>query len=141
MRAWYDSAELRAIKMYSTAITQFAQSCSPGLDVSLGIPTWYEGLSCGEGGAPNPTELNDLWVIGTNIIDILLFVAGVAAVFFIIYGGIKLITSQGQPDKIVGARQTLIYAAAGLIISIIARVAVQYAAQQVFQTTEVQVDV
>lgn len=127
--------------MNTQAITQFAQSCQPGLDVSLGIPTWYDGLSCDENGAPTPTELNDLWVIGANVIDILLFVAGVAAVFFVIYGGIKFIISQGQPDKIVGARQTLIYAAAGLIISIIARVAVQFVAQQIFQTTQVQVDV
>lgn len=125
------------------SITQFAQSCQPGLDVSLGIPTWYEGLNCDANGAPqlDASELNSLWVVGSNIIDILLFVAGVAAVFFVIYGGIKLIISQGQPDKIAGARQTLIYAAAGLIITIIARVAVQFVAQQIFQTTQVQVDV
>jgi len=127
--------------MYSQIFTQFARDCSPGIDVSLGIPTWYKGLSCDAGGAPNPSGLNDLWVIGANVIDILLFIAGVAAVFFVIYGGIKFITSQGEPGKLAGARQTLIYAAVGLIISIAARVAVQYVSQQIFQTTQVQVDV
>lgn len=124
----------------NSAIYQFAQSCRPGIDVSLGIPTWYEGLPCSNN-SPSPNSLNDLWIIVANIIDILIFVASIAAVFFIVYGGIKFITSQGQPDKIASARQTLIYAAAGLIISIIARVVVQYVAQQIFQTTQVNVDV
>lgn len=80
---------------------------------------------------PRPGSLNGVWQIGANVVDILLFVAGVVAVFYIIYGGIKFIMSQGQPDKIAQARQLLIYAAAGLVISIIARVVVQYIVQTV----------
>lgn len=121
--------------------SQFAQSCQPGHDISLGIPTWYEGLGCNEFGAPDPEGLNDIWIIAVNIIDILLFVAGIVTVFFMIYGGIKMTISQGSPDKIASARQTLIYAAVGLVVAIIARVVVQFIAQDIFFTNEVNVDV
>lgn len=115
--------------MIETILTQFAQ-CNPGTGVSLSIPTWYKGLPC-ENGVPEPSSLNGIWQIGANVVDILLFVAGIVAVFYIIYGGIRFIVSQGQPDKIAQARQMLIYAAVGLVISIAARVIVQYIVQQI----------
>lgn len=117
----------------------FAQCQSSGT-VGLGIPTWYEGLPCDEFGSPAPSGLNDLWIIGANILDILLFIGSVAAVFYVIYGGIKMITSQGSPDKISQSRQTLIYAAVGLVVAIIARVVVQFIARELLGTSEVNVD-
>lgn len=125
--------------MSNTPLSLFAQCQSNGT-ISLGIPEWYKGLPCDEFGVPAPSGLNDIWIIGANILDILLFIVGVAAVFFVIYGGIKMITSQGSPDKIAQSRQTLIYAAVGLVVAIIARVAVQFIAQQLFGTSEVNVD-
>jgi len=126
--------------MHNNILSQFAQSCTAGIDVSIGIPTWYKGLSCDEFGAPRPSQLNDLWVIGVNIIDILLFATSVVAVFFLIYGGIQYTVSQGQPDKLSSARRTLTYAIVGLVVAILARVAVQFIAQNIFQTTQVRVD-
>ncbi len=53
-----------------------------------------------------------------NIISIASFFSGIVAVIFIIVGGIRLITSAGSPKAIEGARKTIIYAVAGLVISI-----------------------
>lgn len=117
------------VYMQSLMFKQFA-ACNPGQGIDLALPTWYKGLPC-ENGVPQPDSLNGLWVIAANIVDIMLFIAGVLAVFYVVYGGIRLITSQGQPDRIAGARQMLIYAAAGLIVSIIARVLVQYVVQSI----------
>lgn len=47
------------------------------------------------------------WVIG---------MAGVAALIFIVYGGISYITANGDPNKLKKAKDTIIYAAIGLII-------------------------
>jgi len=47
-------------------------------------------------------------------------VAGLVAVVFIIYGGIKYATSQGDPAKIRSATQTIIYAAVGLVVVLMA---------------------
>lgn len=83
-------------------------------------------MECGGDGTPRINTLNDVWRIVAGIIDILLYIGGIAAVLYIIYGGIRFISSQGQPDKIANARQTIIYSAAGLIIAIMARTIVQY---------------
>ena len=101
--------------------------CGSG-DTFLNIPTWYKYISCDADGNPQIQNINDTWLIVTGVLDLFLYIAGAAAVLFIIYGGIKFIISQGAPDKIAQARQTLIYAAAGLIISVIARAAVNYIA-------------
>ncbi len=47
-------------------------------------------------------------------------VAGLVAVAFIIYGGIKYVISQGDPGKTRSATQTIIYAVVGLIVVLMA---------------------
>lgn len=47
-------------------------------------------------------------------------VAGLVAVAFIIYGGVKYVISQGDPGKARSAMQTIIYAVAGLIVVLMA---------------------
>lgn len=51
-----------------------------------------------------------------NIINALLAFAGVAALFFIIYSGIKFVTSGGDAKQVEGAKKTLTYAVIGLIV-------------------------
>lgn len=51
-----------------------------------------------------------------NVINGALLFSGVVALFFIIFGGIKLILSQGDPKQIEGARHTLTYAILGLLL-------------------------
>ena len=56
----------------------------------------------------------------TVIINILLYVVGIVAVGFIIYGGIKYATSAGDTAKVTSAKNTLMYAIIGLIVAILA---------------------
>lgn len=51
-----------------------------------------------------------------NIINGALLFSGVVALFFIIFSGIKLMLSQGDPKQVEGARQTLTYAILGLVL-------------------------
>lgn len=46
--------------------------------------------------------------------------AGLVAVIFIVYGGIKYVTSQGDPAKARSAMQTILYAVVGLIVVLMA---------------------
>jgi hypothetical protein len=55
-----------------------------------------------------------------GVASVIGFFAGALSAIFIVVGGIKYATSDGSPDKIQGAKQTLVYAVAGLIISILA---------------------
>jgi len=100
--------------------------CSTGGGVDLvNIPTWYKYLDCPDG-SPQINHINDVWSIGLGIIEIIVFVASIAAVFYLVYGGIQFATSQGSPDKTVKAKQTLTYAIAGLVIAMISRAVVQF---------------
>lgn len=51
-----------------------------------------------------------------NLIEALLAFAGVSALFFVIYSGIKFITSGGDAKQVEGARKTLTYAVIGLLV-------------------------
>ena len=58
--------------------------------------------------------------------NLVLYVVGVAAVVMIIYGGIKMITSQGDPKGFSGGRDTIIAALVGVLIAILAKAIVQF---------------
>ncbi len=116
------------------AVAANATNCSANGGVGfLGFPTWYEFL--------NPTftngqcELNlvfpdDLPKIGLAILEILLRIGGYAAVAFIVYGGFKYVTSQGEPDATKQARHTIQNALIGLIIALMATALVSYIGTQ-----------
>lgn len=50
-------------------------------------------------------------------IQLLLGAAIILALFYVIYGGIKWMTSGGDQEKLAGARQTIIFAVIGLAIA------------------------
>lgn len=63
---------------------------------------------------------NCLPTLFSNVVSVLLTLSGVAALFFIIFSGIKFITSGGDPKQVEGARKTLTYAIIGLIVIFLA---------------------
>lgn len=101
--------------------THFA-ACSGGS--FLGFPKWYAylGSTTDYNGACTPaiSNINDVWLIVAAIIEILLRVAGLAAVILVIYGGTQYMTSQGEPDKTSKAKATILNAIIGLAIAILA---------------------
>ena len=111
------------------AFAASAEFCSGSGTTFLGFPTWYKYLdpqfvngSC----ELNATFPDDFGKIGLAVVEILLRVGGMVAVGFVVYGGFKYITSQGEPDKTKNARQTIIGAVVGLIITTVATVAVAF---------------
>ncbi|MEO6513583.1 MAG: hypothetical protein ABIR37_02725 [Candidatus Saccharimonadales bacterium] len=60
------------------------------------------------------------------IVDDLLILAGLIAVIFVIYAGIKYVMSQGSPDETAKAQSTLINAVLGLAIALIGVALVSY---------------
>ncbi len=74
------------------------------------MPTWE---NCVENGV---ATLRCIPVVFQNIVNWALIFAGVAALFFVIYAGIKYIRSGGEEEKIKSARETLTYAIIGLVV-------------------------
>ncbi len=107
----------------------FGASCSGGS--FLGLPTWYkylEGEGSKENCSPKLTGLDDIWLIVLAIIEILLRIAIIVAIVYVVLGGIKMITSRANPDKIQQARNTVQDALIGLVIAIVATAVVSFIA-------------
>lgn len=94
----------------------------------FGLPVWYKYLPYEWVESVQDCRINidikekpeQLALIGFAAIDILLRVAGIAAVAFVIYGGIQYILSQGEPDGVSRAKNTIVNALIGLAIALIA---------------------
>ncbi len=108
----------------------------------LGLPTWYEYLDVGaKGNDPcaivGPTETTPdgkvefsmqkaLPRIILAIIDILLRVAGIVAVGYMIFGGIKYTLSQGEASEVEKAKNTVLNALIGLVVAVLATTIVMF---------------
>lgn len=128
----------------------------------FGFPTWYKYLSPNVGPGdklynvkgevfvpsdsiaanctPALSGINDFWLIGLAVVEMLLRVAVLVAIFFVMFGGFKYVTARGQngkggtPDKLNTAKLTVYDALIGLVIAIVATAAVSYIAGRFTQS-------
>ena len=70
---------------------------------------------CGSLGLPC-TEANQSTLLG--IFNVAFILIGSLAVIFIIFGGIKYIASGGNPEQTNKAKNTILYAVIGLVVSV-----------------------
>lgn len=110
--------------------TLFA-SGSCGEPTFFGLYPWYHYLNAAGklDSACNMTSFtplggvgqqSDILLIGLAVVDDLLRVAGVVAVGYVIYAGIKYVISQGSPEEVTKAKSTLLNALLGLAIAMVA---------------------
>lgn len=116
---------------YIAALDQSKSAAECGNGKLFGIiPQWFEYLrfdaNCNV--SIDFSSPGDLWKIGFAIVEILLRLGGLVAVGFIIYGGLLMMTSQGEPEGFKKAKTTIINAIIGLIISVLASTVVIYVA-------------
>lgn len=57
----------------------------------------------------------------TKTVQLLTIATGVLSVFMMVYGGLRFVLSGGDPQKINQARNTILYAAIGIAISLLAQ--------------------
>ena len=108
--------------MFIAPFTNFAANCG----TFLGIPTWYEYLdSCTD---PNINALNDIWLIGLALLDILLSLTVIVAIFYFLFGAIQMITARGNPESIAGARSSMVNALIGVAVAFLAATFVSFIA-------------
>ncbi|MGE5327772.1 MAG: hypothetical protein ACM3KH_00390 [Thiobacillus sp.] len=104
-------------------------SCNSGF---LGFPAWYRNLTKDPDCAlKSPDEVGGLgkfiWIIGLNVIELVLVAIAYIASGFILYGGFLFMISRGKPEGAARARQTILDAVVGLIIAFSALAIVQFA--------------
>lgn len=123
---------LPIIALPATAQAAVAEGCSTTL---LTLPTWYKYLDVGPEDnnknngdpcaiiGPKDSSGNFDWqkaagYVAIAVVEVLLRLGSLVAVGFVIYGGFRLITSQGDPEGAKNGRNTIINAVIGLVITI-----------------------
>ncbi len=61
-----------------------------------------------------------------SVINIMSVVGGILATAFIVIGGVKYVTSNGDSSKAASARTTILYSVIGLVIILLAQIIVQF---------------
>jgi hypothetical protein len=119
-----------------TVAAEVAESCSSSM--FLGLPSWYKYLDVGPKDndkcailGPNDSNGNFDWaaalpLIILALVEILLRLSALVAIGFVVVGGVKFITSQGEPDGLKQARGTIINALIGLVIAVSATALVSF---------------
>lgn len=119
------------------AVTQAATQASCDMQKTqkfLGVlPTWYEYLTYTPSPVTGQCEIQvgpglsgGYWLIGLAVIDILVHLAGFVAVVMVIYGAVRFIISQGEPENTKVARETIVNALIGIVIVLIAIPALRF---------------
>lgn len=66
-----------------------------------------------------------------RLLRVFLGFAGMAALFFFIWGGLVLLTSRGNPEKVKSGRDTLMWAAIGLVACFASYIVLRFVIQTV----------
>ena len=114
---------LAGLLMVPTVALAVAPSVSAEYSLSGGAETAKgEGMKYGVGDANSLVK---------NIVNIILWVVGILSVIMMVWGGIKYTTSAGDSNKVTSAKNTIIYAVIGLIVSIMAYAIVNFVIGQI----------
>jgi len=88
--------------------------------------SWGDGLNSAKGNGV-PTNLT---VNVKNIVNGVLYIAGILAVVMVIIGGVRYTTSGGDQAAVTKAKNTILYGIVGLVISILAYAIVNFVLKQ-----------
>ena len=97
-------------------------------NVNATNPTYYS-LQEGAEAARCETCPRDLFGdtgVFRQITDTILYIVGIIAVIMLIWGGIRYVVSGGDSKKVTDAKNTILYAIIGLIISFLAYAIVRF---------------
>jgi hypothetical protein len=84
-----------------------------------------------------PSDLVGINGVFTKITNTVLFAVGIISVIMLIYGGLRYVVSGGDSKKVTDAKNTIMYAIIGLIISILAFAIVNFVINAVGGETSV----
>lgn len=121
--------------MINHIFTTFADSCSFSGGAFLTLPHWYQylnGILDSYGNCiPEVHKITDIWLILLAVTEMLLQLVAFITIIIVIYGGVMMLSSQGQPDRVSKARTTIINAIVGMVISISAAGLIAFLGDQI----------
>lgn len=100
-----------------------------GLGISQDVAAFEGGMPAGAAAARGDEQPADLFGLSgtfTTITNVLLFLVGAISVIMIIIGGLRYVLSGGDSANITAAKNTILYAIIGIIVSLLAYAAVNF---------------
>ena len=94
------------------SVPAYASSTSSTVSCPADLPN--REIICGKGG-----EQDMISTVG-KVLTAVYGMVGILAVVMIIVGGVKYMTSEGDPGKIQSAKNTIMYSVIGLVITLLA---------------------
>lgn len=91
--------------------------CCIGVDSAMAIDL-NQGACKSSNSAPCKASSDSVAAILKNVINIMLYLAGAIAVVMVVVGGIRYITSDGDPAAANKAKNTIIYALVGVVVAV-----------------------
>jgi len=78
--------------------------------------------------AATPGDVSNVSIqqIISNVVNILLWVVGIASVIMLIVGGIRYVVSAGDQNAVQGAKNTILYAIVGLVVAFLSYALVNF---------------
>ena len=109
----------------ATVATSLAVTFFVNVKVSaLSLLDVMNGAYRGQG---QPTELFDgSGALIPHVINLMLFIVGILAIFMLIFGGIRYVVSGGDATRVKDAKNTILYAIIGLVVAILGYAIVQW---------------
>ncbi len=86
---------------------------------ACGVPGASGSSICSSTGATNPVSGSGGVLM--QAINLIAIGGGIAAVIVIIVAGVRFITSNGDPNNVTAARNTILYAVIGLVVIVVSR--------------------
>lgn len=102
-----------------------ATAIASGFTALTSMPTRAQ-IQDGIGAADTQQDTADLPTIIQRVIQVLLFIVGVAAVIMLIVGAIRYTVSAGDQTAVANAKNTILYAVVGIIVAVLAYAAVNF---------------
>ncbi len=121
---------LLAVSSAAPAAVLAAPTCTPNVNTG--------GISSGADCAAPTNANNPLFGTGgvfVTIVNLLIFIVGAIAVLMLIVGGVRYVVSNGESSAVTNAKNTILYAIIGIIVSFLAFGAVQFVTSQLKPTT------
>lgn len=125
----------------STKIVQIIAGISAALTLMAGKAMALSVSEGAEAARANgmPSDLFGQQGIFTSISNTILYIVGIVSVIMLIFGGLRYIISGGDSKKVTDAKNTILYAIIGLIISILSYAIVNFVLNSIgTNTLEVQ---
>lgn len=91
------------------------------------LPSLYDTLPCKDG-IPGVASVQDVGIIITNVVRILIAVSGSIAVIMILVAAVFYVTATGDPARVKRAREIIIQTVTGLILIVLSYALVTFIA-------------